>query len=526
MISANKGAPVGKRMKPAPAKPVMPKAVDLDPSKLVLLDGTFRCHGKVVPQIAPRQLGPLASGVALMSAEEAEPYLRSGKPVSSEPLAICVFRSAGVDCGTELPHKDITIPCKCLLNQEPLLVEVTLVQLGVGHVEKFVANTAIALGHLVTVLPSLKRCHNTGCQCDCWHNPDSRQWLQEGFKPVTAEKSDIFSVCIRVPLCLIDGLLQCSGVSGVYTEPRTPDGKTVLDSYVVVWTPKLTSREIVHVKQTNPAIIGLARLGERKGVRVHSSQAQSMHELLRPETTFLPSGPRCQFVAGPFPWGSDRAAICKAMRQVGWQVKALQPQQPVPGRGTMWILQSVDDPPESVINMSHGEVLVSKHKAQEPQKAMPVMPVASANTLSLCGSAKSDSDPWSVHDPWKHYDKRVAFTPANEGMNQMEQRIESAVLAKLQNGMPMDQEDDRIAALEGQVQALTSKHQSLEVKFGEFSTHHNQQMSSMQVQLEQQSQNLHGHLQSHSQSVQAMFEQQMSQIRNLLAKRPREDNME
>eukprot|EP00435_Cladocopium_sp_Y103_P075671 s223_g62.t1 len=538
LIAANKGAPVGKRQKASNPKPVMPQPVDLDPTKLVLLEGTFRFQGKPVSQIAPQQLGPLATGVALMSAEEAEPFLRSGQKVSSEPLAICVLQSHGDVLQTALPSVPVTVPCTCLLNQEPLLVEVVLVQLGEGHVEKFVANTAISLDnlevatikvmvyrdefpgewsdfcsspirHLVNVFPLLKRCQNTGCQCECWHNPDQlpvqdpildvwrRQHLTSGFKPVQASKCDIFSVCIRVPMCLVLLLLQSSGASGAYTEPRTPDGKTVLDQFAVVWTPKLSARELAHVKQTNPSIIGVARLGDRRGVRVPVDQAQRMHEMLRPDATFLPSGPRIQYAAGPFPWGSDRAAICKAMRQVGWQVKALQPLQPVPGKGTMWALQSVDGPPETVISMSHGEVLVSKHKQQALPKDLPTMPVATAKTLSLC-------------------------------VKQMEQRIESAVLAKLQVGAPMEQDDtpDRLAALEGQFHALASKQQSLDVKFGEFSAHHTKQLSSMQGQLEQQNQSLHGHLQSHSQSMQAMFEQQMTQIRNLLSKRPREDTME
>eukprot|EP00435_Cladocopium_sp_Y103_P009908 s3081_g2.t1 len=533
IVSANKGAPVGKRQKPVNAKPVMPKPVDLDPSKLVLLDGTFRFQGKPVPQLLANQLGPLASGIALLSVDEAGPYLKSGQQVSSEPLALCILHPHGEALPTALPHTPVTVPCKCLLNQEPLLVEMMLVQVGVGQIEKYVAHTAIALDHLdvatikmmvykdefpgewpdfcsapirhlVNIFPLLKRCHTTGCQCDCWHNPDQlpvqdpildvwrRQHLTANFKPVQATKSDIFSVCIRVPMCLVVPLLQCSGASGVYTEPRTPDGKTVLDQYVVVWTPKLSAREVAHAKQTNPSIIGVARLGERRGVRVPSSQAQRMHEQLRPEATFLPSGPRSQYVAGPFPWGSDRAAICKAMRQIGWQVKALQPLQPVPGKGTMWILQSVDDPPETVITMSHGEVLVSTHKQQQVPKVQPTMPVATANTLSLCGTSKAESDPWTgKDDPWRHYDKRIPVAPsASDGMQQMEQRIESALLAKLQVGACMDQDDssDRLAALEGQVQALASRQQSLDTKFGDFSAHHTQQMASMQGQLEQQNQ--------------------------------------
>ena len=89
-------------------------------------------------------------------------------------------------------------------------------------------------------------------------------------------------------------------------EPRTPDGKQVLDEYVVVWAPRMTFSELAHMKQTNPAVIGIARLGDRRGLRVMQAQAPAIHAIVRPEATYLPNGPKTQFSAGPFPWGSDR----------------------------------------------------------------------------------------------------------------------------------------------------------------------------------------------------------------------------
>ena len=124
--------------------------------------------------------------------------------------------------------------------------------------------------------------------------------------------------------------------------------KKCIDQFVVVWAPKMNLSELSHVKQTNPAVIGLARLGDGRGLRVHAEQAQAIHQVLRPEV--------------------DRQAIIKALKQAGWHVKALQPTQSVPGRGSMWILQSVDAPPQMIFHMAHGEVVVSKHKQAENVK--------------------------------------------------------------------------------------------------------------------------------------------------------------
>ena len=72
-------------------------------------------------------------------------------------------------------------------------------------------------------------------------------------------------------------------------------------------------QDLLHFKQTNPAVIGVARTGERRGLRVPAAQAQQIHALLKPDVMFLPNGPRMEFLAGPFPYGMDRAAIARAL---------------------------------------------------------------------------------------------------------------------------------------------------------------------------------------------------------------------
>ena len=139
-------------------------------------------------------------------------------------------------------------------------------------------------------------------------------------------------------------LLEASGASGTYCEPRTADGKEILEEFSVIWTPRQSVSELHHLKQTNPAVVGLARMGDRRGLRVLAAQAQTVHGVLRPDAMFLPQGPRSEFLAGPVPYGIDRHAICKALKQAGWSTKPLQPAAPVPGKGNMWLIHAVDEP--------------------------------------------------------------------------------------------------------------------------------------------------------------------------------------
>ena len=480
LVADNKGMAVSRKKEATSIKTAPPPMQALDPTKLVVMDGTFRSNGQQLQQIGSKQIGPVASGIALMTLAEADPYLRAGKAVSTEPLAIAVFPVEGQVIQTALPHKTVTIPCTCAVNQEPLLAEAVVVQIGSGFVDKHVANPAITLNpldvvtikiivyrdeflgdwsdfvqspikHLVQIFPALKRCHEENCSCQGWHNTEGlqltepimdvwrRQFLKAGFRPTKASDAAMFSVCIRVPSSFTATLLTLSGQSGAYTEPRTPDGRDVLAEYVIVWAAKLSLSELTHVKQTNPAAIGLARLGERRGLRTTASQAAALHAILRPEATFLPQGPKMQFVAGPFPWGSDRQAIARALKQSGWEVKALQPMQPIPGKGSMWLLQTIEEPPASILTTTHGEVVISKHKAQgNPSKNIKVHTVGAPSTISLCGADAGpipNEDPWLAQDPWKQYRPgrhQASATPAGDGYQQLADRIQSEVLSKLQ----------------------------------------------------------------------------------------------
>jgi len=568
VVKQNEGKPVGKKARLFAAKVTMPSDLEIDPTKLLLLDGCFRFGQHAVAQISLAQVGPIARGVAIVPPSEAEPYLRKGAILSQEPLALAIVGDKAAIAPTMLVHVDVTVPCRCTVNQEPILADVRLVQLGKGHIAKHTVESPIALDalevltlkvlvyrdeiggpwedfcaapikSLVSTFPALARCFTTGCQCSAWHNVNElplrepildvwrRQFLRNGFKPTTSQQADLFSVCIRIPAELMPILLASSGNNGCYTEPRSEDGKEVLKDFVVVWAPKMPLQDLLHCKQTNPAVIGVARTGDRRGLRVRADQAKQIHALLKPDVMFLPSGPRLDFLAGPFPYGMDRAAIARALKTTEWEVKPLQPTAPVPGRGTMWVLQAVSEPPETVVQTSHGEVVISRRKSNEggprPQMAQAI---GDASTLSLCGNqptAKSSAevDPWSKHDPWRSYQAsgpKPAVTQENESLQQLEQRIQTAVLAKLP-AQPMEQDDvpDRIAVLENQVQNLMTRHQGIESQFQDFTVQNAQQLTSMQTQINSQTQQIHGQLESQAQSIQALFESQMALQRVILA---------
>ena len=572
-VEANKGQQVGGKgkgkSKSAGSRHCSP---ELDPHKLQIIDGTFGCQNRPMPQIIPTQIGPLSSGVILMTKVEAEPYLRAGKQVSQEPLALAVLCKPDDAIQTALPHGAVTIPCRCTVDQEPILADVVLVQIGTGLIEKMVGASVVQfdsfevvtlkilvyrdelktewsdfcqspIRHLVQVLPLLRRCVESGCSCPLWHNLEKldikdpildvwrRQFLKIGFKPAPAMKAGIFSVCIRIPKCLLESLLSCSGSGGAYCEPRTADGLEILPDFTVIWTPKHSAQEIQHLMRTNPAVTGLARLGERRGLRVKATQAKLIHEIVRPDTVFLPQGPKGLFSVGPMPYGVDRQAVAKVLAKMGWECRPLQPTTPCPGRGVMWLVQSTDEPTQSIVQTSHGDIVISKQKQDAPGTSARQATVGSAATLALCeakNAGVAENDPWSKLDPWGGYKPTgptLSASNSNEGMQQLEERIQQSVMAKLSAPMEHDL-PDRVVALEGQVQQLLHQQQGFETQLHEYNGHHTQQLNALQTQVNVQSQQLHGHLENQNQTIQSLFEQQMTQIRTLLSKRPRDDGME
>ena len=196
----------------------------------------------------------------------------------------------------------------------------------------------------------------------------------------------------------------------------------------------------------------------------------------------------------------------------------------------MWLVQAVEEPPETIVPTTHGEVVITKHRVETVGKTPIVTPVASASTLALCGTqpvkTHTKVDPWNTKDPWGGFKPSTGPTPmdATESMQQMETRVQNAVFARLPPAPMEDDIPERMSHLEGQVQHLMAKQQGLEAQFQDHSAQQGQQLSSMQAQLNTHGQQLHGHMENQNQAIQSMFAQQMEQIRGLLSKRPREEN--
>ena len=548
----------------------------LDPSKLSLDSGVFtKPDGTSLGQLNLEAIGAFAEGVVLGTVADGLAYLQAGQPVNKLCLGMFILNAKSQDICTRLPIHEVRIPLRCTANREPVLIAGHLVQLGsqavhVGQSKPAAdieAPSAVCIKvavyrdsiegqwndfcrapikYLIGNLPALVRCpdHDAmDCSCNGWHPPPDcqakdpildvwrRQWVTLQFKPTSMETADIFLVNIR---CISDqetSLLGLSGVHGIYIEPRTLDAREPNRAFQVIWLSNVPMAEAVRLKQCNPLVIGIARIGSRMGLRVKTEDAEEVGKAVRPGAIILGTGPKMEFEVGPLPFGMDRLSVSRMCLAWGWQARPLHAIRVVNGQqGSIWLVQSSASPPNNVFPMKHGDVVVSTLPPKEQSSAgSPSEFVGSMATLELCRLKDGGSvpiDPLQVKDPWSNYVNKVqvpaADTSSGLGIKQVEDRIEKAVLAKLPGGATeaariqqiQSTSEARFVALEQQVTLLSQQHENMGKQLEASDKHQDAQLNQLRVQVKAQ-------LDAQGHQMESLFKQQMANIEGLLSKRSR-----
>ena len=165
------------------------------------------------------------------------------------------------------------------------------------------------------------------------------------------EAADIFLVNFR---CVADqevSLLGLSGTYGVHVEPRSLDAKEPNTAYQVIWLSSVPMAEAVRLKQCNPLVLGIARLGSRLGLRAKVEDAEEVGKAVRPGAIILGTGPKMDFEVGPLPFGMDRLSVSRMCAAWGWQAKPLHAIRGVNGQqGSIWLVKANEAPTENVFS--------------------------------------------------------------------------------------------------------------------------------------------------------------------------------
>ena len=573
---ASKGKVPGRQKKKAGSTALPSRPAALDSNKLALHDGAFVRDDKTpLKQLPVANIGPFAEGVVLASFLQVEGHLKAGNRITQQALGLIVLNAEEHQMTTSLPWVQIRAVVRCQVNNEPMIVPAYLVQLGGQTVNQAALSTftevpqvdaacfkisiyrdevsgtwndvlASPIRYLLHHLPQLNVCSKDpgSCQCDRWHRGDApisepildiwrRQYVNMSFHAVKQELAEIYVVNLRCVEAVAQSLILQSGFAGIYLEPRSMDAKTPLLDFQVLWVSRVDHSELMRLKQVNPLILGLARLGSRFGLRVRTTDAAELAKVVKPGSVVLAAGPRSEFEMGPMPFGMDRLTVAKLCTNWGWQARPMYPSRTLAGGiGTMWLLQAVVDPPQTVVAYKGGEIIITKLPARgnTDNSTSHAKVIGSSATVAMCSVQASEPSPpvdmIFKNDPWATGLTKTTLGVKSSGdamlgLQQVEKRIEESILSKLHSrGDSSDCDmqgqtdfqnatDSRLEVLESQMKALQGNQQSLAKQVDDNARRADAQLHQLQIQVGAQ-------LESHSTNMEEMFKAQMQQIETLL----------
>lgn len=446
------------------------------------------------------QIHGSAKGVVVANVQDALPFFQLNDPVSSEGIALLILEHQD----TRIPDTKqvIKFPAQFHDTDEPILITAALLQIGSKKVQRHRPVTCAEVPtQVIRVLAYRDQVKFEWAQLvegpiktmlaldmmsflgrdeilDIW----DRQYLDKFFRKTPSKDAYLFAATLRLKTGAATELLSISGKDGVYSEPRTDNGRSPDPTFRVAWLPHKTYAEAALINQTTQQKSWLVRNGERLGIRVHESDASEVHAAHRPEVSYLDGTSVMSYKVGPLPWGTTKASLQKAFKQWQWTARPGQPQGQA-GDGVFWSAQATQHPSHWVFTMAYGDVLISHNdaiKAAKTHKESSV--IASTKTLKQMTAKPKPAtegpqvDPWLTNDPWAPMQSKVPPPSVSSAQlaqmqSNSEQHIQESIT--MPEDAAMDQAtQSRVAALEEQVKQLTT---SVGQLTGNVNTIHTQQ---------------------------------------------------
>ena len=347
------------KSRPAP-RADMPEDTVLLPEQVAIPAGVFIADSGPLQQIRLEDVCPTSAGVVVLTAAQAARYMSIPRPLSSEALGFIALGEVADDSST-ITTERVKFHAVCPSSGEPLLLTGLLLQVGDRFVYKHkpaVANLDVVksvvqraavyreewegdwlafaespLRSIVSVVPLLRTCEVECCECSSWHGisapgkPEAileaygRTFTTEAFRACQPAVAKVFSIFIRVPLALEEPLQAFSRSRGVYLEPRGLTHREPSSTFRVIWVPKAARADVLLLRQTHPQVTGLARVGNRYGVRCLATDEAGLHAELRPASPFLCKDSLRTYSVGPFPHGTRREALQKLFTEIRWSAR-------------------------------------------------------------------------------------------------------------------------------------------------------------------------------------------------------------
>lgn len=559
------GKPFGDKHRKQTGPPKHIEPVKLNPEDISIPEGIFKMgQDQVVRQLALGSLCKDAQGVVVVTATQAQPYIRLQQPMSQAGLALLILDHDDASCiGSGCL---VRFPAKFEKTSEPLIATARIVQLGCVEISRHLPAQQLKVDEVPTTVirvlcfrnefpgdwgefinhPVKHIIDNTdelsakagseGNVLDVW----DRQFVNHRMERRQPKFADTFIVSIRTTGVDIESVLSRSGQSGMYYEPRNPEGRSPDDAYRVVWLPRVEKPDAITSQQTSEQWSCLARTGVKLGLRIRATDAKEVHDQHKPFVPYLDGISLNTFVVGPFGFGVTKQGLSKLFSQWKWAARPCQPSsKSADGLGMLWEVQAQERPEYDVYTLEHGDVLISMIDKKKPSAKPKSDILASSRTLDVlkARSTNSESSGHSheegllKHDPWAHFTPTTKMPrvtpplgesrPPSVNVEAIQASVDKKVaetLAQFEQKVreprdePMDlASQSRLTELEHRMCAMESSLQHQQVQQQQHQSHVATQFNQLQQQVDAQGHSLQKHLDE-------KMQEQLNQIERLLGR--------
>lgn len=459
------------------------------------------------------------TGVFLSTIEDAGPWLKEGQPLSADELGMIIMGDSQVV--TTLPQKAILLPCSDCKGS-PFLLSATLVQFGAKQLKiRPLEDQKIPGGECkVTAVTLWKQDWST----EEWSAAISQtiQFVKEAFSfdlpdvivsgwgrslrkgRQIATNSEATSIQIHCSIRAdqFNSFLAKSGFNRIWTTPKKQDGR-ISDDYRILWIPG----ELQHVTAVAAGLSGCAGLVRGKsslGLRFSLASFDAAFKHVHPSDPVPDHIPATHvFKLEPLPFGCSPQQIEGWAKHVGWKCRPLRATGPC-----AWLVCAAEMPPNTTLAYNGSPLLV---RLLPPRNSPSVRTIAAGPRQLAKASVESTQSPSpAVFDPWAQW-KGPRITPS------------APAVAKASSGptdQKLQQQDDRIAALETQMQTLqvgqTKQQKHIEDLGQEVKESELRLVSQVQKAVGDAKDDITKSLQLTLQQQNVQFEQSMKDIRQLL----------
>ncbi|CAE7468251.1 Pol [Symbiodinium sp. CCMP2592] len=410
-------------------------------SELVIIpEGEFEHDGNPLSQISLR-----------------EAYLSIAKPVSSKALGLLVFGQVDLSIGDRFVQKRAPAKVETLELPPSSIVRVAIYRDEWAGPWSLVQQKPIRA--LLEACSRLQTCTQVGCQCEQWHgtsDPGVPEALLEVWgRSYVSESMRLRQLVFSMLFCVsqLACWKPCWALRGEAASTLSPEAmKPGSIRPSVAWTPKATRQEVTLARQSTPQALGIARIGQRFGVRSKVEHAEEVHSLLKPASTYFKQEWALTFHAGPWPYGSQRGAIAKVLESCIWKARPS-------GDGQWWAIKAETSPPQAVLHLQQGEILVSEAKAKPgvkgPVQEVLVAPRAVLEAVATPG--KLAEDPLQINDPWAAAAAAAKPNPGRSSVAATASNDFGAMARSLEAKLSAQVRGARVQALESSVATVTKK---------------------------------------------------------------------